>query len=189
MRRWDLWALVALSLAAAVSGWWPDSRQTDGEPRISAEREPDYRMTRFELTAMNPQGTPLYRLTAASMRHYADDDSAEFDAPRLQYTAADAQGGEGDWTFHAEQARSTRQGAQIDLLGEVRIDGMMAPGQAPVSIETRDLVLFPAQKQARTDAAIRITQAQGRIEGVGLEADMQSGRIHLISQVRGYYAP
>lgn len=178
-----LLSLAALALLTTL--WWQRTQSVRDTALPSELRVPDYTMRDFELTAMNPDGDPDYRLSAAFMRHFPDDDSAEFEQPRLLYhhTADDI------IRFTAEHGWMASRGTEVKLLGEVKIDAGAGVWGGYTTLLTHDLTVIPAAREFHTSAAIRIDAPGIQVEAIGMHGNLNTGKLNLNAKVRGRYAP
>lgn len=77
------WAAVLLALVA-LGAWWNgynERNQINEEP--PAGHRPDYTIDDFTATVMHANGQKKYRLSAARLVHYPDDDTSHLTEPYL----------------------------------------------------------------------------------------------------------
>jgi len=173
--------LVALAALAAWSVWWLRNLQTaTTTERGALAHRIDYTMDKLELTAMDTQGKPHYRLQALSMAHFADDDSTEFQQPHVDYINKDGS----HLQLSAARGWMASRASEIRLLDGVRIDGH---GQRPFTLTTRDVQIFPDQNLVTTDAATQLTAPGLQVSAVGMRVHTDQQRVQLLSRVRGRY--
>ena len=179
LRHWLLGGLLALVLV----GWW----LWGGPPEAPAPAAPeavqgaDYRIDGLELVSMDAGGRPAYRLQAARLLHFPDDDHAELEKPVMHIFRADAR----DWILRAESGRVASGNRKVLLQGGVH---MARAGEAAGDRLTVDLprvTLYPARRLAVSAAPVVIRGAAQEIRGVGLRADLNTGRLSLLADVRG----
>jgi lipopolysaccharide export system protein LptC len=60
---------------------------------------------------------------------------------------------------------------------------------AMTTLQTDSLTVFPDKQQAKTDAAITITQPDAIVHAVGMLANLELGTIKLLTATRGEYVP
>lgn len=173
--------VLALAALAAWSVWWLRQLQTTTSPEHAAPTHRiDYTMDKFELTAMDPTGKPQFRLQAGAMTHFADDDSAEFLQPRMEYIAKDR----AHLRFNAERGWMASQGNEIRLLGAVRIEGTE---QHPFTLISRDIKFQPDQNLVTTAATVELKSPGLHVTSVGMRIYIDQQRVQLLSQVQGRY--
>ncbi len=118
------WSLNKLMIAVILLAlliltvWLPNALVT---PVISLkhtqQREPDYIIRNFTVTAMSKLGRPKYVLTARTLVHYPDDKSATLTQPRLvQYTP----GAPAVYTS-ADHGRVYNNGKELLMAGNVKV--------------------------------------------------------------------
>lgn len=174
--------LVALAALAAWSVWWLRSLQTiSGTDRGAVAHRIDYTMDKLELTAMDTQGKPHYRLEASSMAHFADDDSTEFQQPRVDYINKDGS----HLQLSAARGWMASRATEIRLLDGVRIDGH---GQRPFTLTTREVQIFPDQNLVTNNVPTQLTAPGIQLSAVGIRVHTDEQRVQLLSRVRGRYA-
>lgn len=171
--------------AVVVLGWWLQEQITrPPKPAANAEkRAPDYYLDDFTLIAMNRQGQPRSRLSAKRMSHYAYDDHAELTQPRVLFYPHDG----APWHVRAEQGRVSDNNKLVNLLGPVQIERPASADNRPVTVNTRDLAVYPSESYATSEAHTVIRSQGSMLEGVGMRAWFARQRLELLSQVRGSY--
>jgi lipopolysaccharide export system protein LptC len=159
----------ALALALVMVGgaaWWQQSSQVSEPPvPIVRERLPDYRVEGLAATTMGTAGYPVRRMSAERMRHYADDDSSEFDRPIL--VAYRPQ--EPPWTIRAETAWASGDGQEVWLHGEVDVDREGAGAIRSVHLTTSELLIRPHEEYAKTDMPVAIVSVDDWLNATGME--------------------
>ena len=73
------------------------------------------------------------------------------------------------------------------MRGNVLLDS--ADGSHRTRVQTEALNVYRDRNRATSDQPVTITQPGATIRGRGLEADLDSQRVTLKSEVRGTYAP
>ncbi len=178
------WLLAALG-AAALSGWLYREAL---DYRAAASREghvPDAFVEGMILSTLDAGGRLRHRVWAERGRHYADDDSTELDAPRAELYRPD----EPPWRARARQGWLSGDGERVRLEGAVDIRRPAAAGRRPVSLRTEALTLLPRRDYAETDVAVHYRTTGLDVDGVGMRAFLDQGRVELQSRVRGTYRP
>ena len=91
------------------------------------------------------------------------------------------------WRAQSRSAWVNSDGSEVRLRDDVRLE---APdGESPLRMETASLDVFPDAGIASTDAEVLISQPGVTIRGRGLEAQLESNRVTLKSEVRSRYVP
>ena len=183
-RHWP--ALLILALLAGLSGWvYHQATRPDAPEAASAARHPDAFVTRAKLSGYNADGVLEYRLWAARMDRYPDDDSTELEQPYGELYRGDAP----PWRIRARRGRVASDGDEIRLRGDVQIHRAASHINRPVAAYTESLDLWPERDYAATDDKITYISDDLRVEAVGMRARLDSGELELLSRVRGVHTP
>ncbi len=178
-----IFGVVLLALAAG-SWWLTQSLGEEPERHPRPPHTPDYWIEDFTALTMDEQGLPRRRLSAASMRHFPDDESTELTRPEMLLLAP----GKPPWQVRAETGWVSSDGALILLQGEVHIDREEGEEVPPLHLVTRDLRVQPKDEYAETDSPVRANSGANSLESTGLQAWLREPvRIKLLADVRGYY--
>jgi len=146
----------------------------------------DYTMSGFTLTTMDEDGATQYRLTSEQLVHYEGDTTAQFEQPDVTIYG----GGVPVWRIVSDQGELTASGDEVHLLGNVTITKINDnEAQQPVTIVTKNLLLYPGQELAQTDEVVEIKQASGTLWGTGMRANLAAQQFELLTEVRGWYVP
>ncbi|HQU14943.1 MAG: LPS export ABC transporter periplasmic protein LptC [Chromatiales bacterium 21-64-14] len=176
---------LLLALAVVLTGWVLFQAQRSLEPPApAAPHEPDYRLSTFTLRVLGPDGAVQYRLQSPSLVHYPDPDRSDLTKPRLRWYP---QPGAIPWKVHAERGQVLAAGDEVRLLGTVHIDRAAEGTRRAVTIQTRDLQVWPHREVAETADLVTMRSAGATISGVGMRAYLKDGRVLLLSRVRGTY--
>jgi lipopolysaccharide export system protein LptC len=182
--------LIAPLLLAVIAGLsiWLFEDQPDKGPAVTVRTQsaPDSFMENFTTQVLNAKGQLQYQLQATYMAHYADDNHSEITQPHFTAYRPDGQ----RWTVVADSGQALNGSQQIMLNGAVTLK-RQATDAAPVNLEirTRDVTIRPADDYAETTQHTTIIREEGTLEGTGLQVHFREGRVQLLSQVRGIYAP
>lgn len=182
---------LLLILAAVAFTWislvlWkspPEFFFLDKKSRSEALPTADSYMKNTETIKYDASGTPAYFLIASAGLYYTADDRFELEAPRL--TARKSPLGTEPWLMTSETARSTRQGEQVVLNGDVHARQETPDGAN--EIFTRDIAFTPRHNQAATSASVKLVYPQGITTATGLEADFDAETYRLLADVESRY--
>ncbi len=174
--------LAVPALLALLSGWLVY------ETKISlvggsgpGSHDPDMFIEDFTVTTMNDNGIPRYRLQAERMTHYPHNDSSELETPYLEFY----QPGKPSWHIQSAHGRVTSGGAEVRLLGNVRIRRIATENSPEVTILTRNLRVRPEEKTASTTQQVDFSSPGYTVQAVGMQADLGKHRLQLLSHVKG----
>lgn len=175
---------LVLLVGAIVSGWslWSqrverDTTQTDGG-------RSDYVLHDFELIALDDQGKEAFTLRAPKLARSPGDRTLTLSTPL--FLLPDQQGRH--WQVRSSTGWVSAEGDEIRLRGNVR---STSPAQdpTPVAMNTEQLNVFPESNRMASPVLVTITQPGSILRGRGLEADLDTKRYRLLSEVHSRYAP
>lgn len=178
--------LVVLVAAAALSWWWSQNGEMPHMGVVpTGGNESDYSFKGLTVSDMGPGGDLVHTLAADELDHYPAQESSLLTEPRMAFYEA----GNKTWDIAAHSGVAMESDRSVLLNGDVRVDyAGSVPGQGFV-LYTEQLRVWPDDRRAETDQAVRIVQASGVIDSVGLKAELDTSRLFLLSQVRGTYEP
>jgi len=159
----------------------PEPAKPDGSRR----HDPDSIVENFSAVRLNKQGTPYFIMSAAKMLHYPDDDSTALEAPRLTLLAEDSP----PLLATAESGSISRKGDELTLQGGVEVLRGATQEQDQLNLKTESLNIIPDQDLARSDMAVKLTEAHTTVTAIGLELNNKTRTIKLLSGVKSEYVP
>lgn len=183
-------ALLSIALLAGLAGFSYylaelaeqfDRRQHGAR---GAVHEPDYFVEGFALTRINHRGDPTFRMSAARMEHFPDDDSSAFSKPVLLSLDPSRP----LVTLRAERGQASSGGQQTQLYDRVILTRAGEGGNPELRVETDYVLLLPDEDIARTDRPVRITQGGSSLTGVGMEFNNAARVLQVRSKVQGVWA-
>ena len=177
---------LVVAIIAAGTAWFFSKQPQDTAPEVSraSSQVPDAFMENFTTRVMDAAGQTQYQLVAESMAHYPHDDHSQLQTPHLTVFRPAGE----HWTIQSASGLLEHGIEQITLQGEVLMQQHLADAQAlPVQIQTRELRLRPQESYAETDEYALITRGNSRLESTGLQADLKTNHLYLLSQVRSIY--
>lgn len=146
----------------------------------------DYYLTGMLTHRFAADGTLQYRLEAERYTHFPEDDHADLLAPHLFWLAEDAE----SWQASAERGRLDVKADEdtLQLIGSVDLHNQPEARQF-LQIRSDTLLVVPARRLASTTAPATVVTATASLQSIGLQLDLASHRLTLLSDVRGRYAP
>jgi lipopolysaccharide export system protein LptC len=158
----------------------------DQSPAIQTRtNDPDVFVEGVSLTRTDSGGTPIFQMSAQSMRHFPFDDSSEFERPRL----VSLDPGRPQLTMSADRAIASAEGKETVLSGNVTITRPAGPEKPALTVKTERLTLLAENEIARTNEKVEILQGAARLTAVGMEFDNVTRDLRLFSQIRGLWPP
>jgi len=189
------WSPVLLLGALAALTYWLDAQvQAPALHRDGSSRhDPDLFLTDFKAVTFDARGLPRESLTAASARHFPDDDSAELADPTLSLTEPDHP----KMTITADSGIIAGDREHGEFKGHVKVlrDAESAPAQpgetpsGPVTLTTSLLHVDTQEARVTTDQPVTIEEPRGIIHGRGLQFDNKAKRVRIESHVSGTLSP
>lgn len=181
MNRKQIAVTVMLVLLVIASSWFFRQQDRLPLPLVTQQTVPDAFAENIHLEIMDESGHPLYRLHAADMEYYPDEDRLQLHQPVLD---VDRPGGP-HWQVSAESGRTSASGEPVWLLGKVNIQRLESDSYKSLQIKTEDVLVQPGAALAETKHAASITGSGFQLEAVGLDADFRNNRLKLHSRVTG----
>jgi len=173
--------LLLVALLVVATSWFSRQQGSSFDLTVFTERGPDAYADDVSIRVMDVDGLPVYRLRAAHIAWYPDNDQLALRQPQLDMTRPDG----ARWQLTAEQGRTGRAGDPISLTGEVIIQRLASDSQKPLKITTTDVTVLADARMALTEHAAEVIGPGYHFESQGLSADFSENRLELRSQVRG----
>ncbi|MEN4902542.1 LPS export ABC transporter periplasmic protein LptC [Luteimonas sp. TWI1416] len=177
--NWRLGLTLLLLTGALISGWsaWrqKDRLTIDGP----ADTRTDYLLRDFDLVALDSDGREAFAVQAPQLQQTPGARTLELVTPVFNIPAESG----GHWQVRSKTGWVSDDNELVRLRGEVTAtspDG--AP--RPTTMRTEALDVFPQRNQAASDALVDVVQPGSTMQGTGMRADLTSGRIELLSQVK-----
>ncbi len=151
-----------------------------------ADKEDAY-MKQIELFEFDKQGAPYSHLVAKNAMQYSrnDNQTIVFSLPKMiLYNKPDSY-----WSIVARTAHVLIQPNQslIQLQDDIEAKENTSNNMQQTIIHTKKLDIDPQNKLAHTKESIEMMQGNHKLSAVGMNADLNSNRITLLSNVKGYY--
>ena len=171
------WAGVALAGAgfAALAIWLQPGAGDDAELPPEFAAEPDVYLEDGDILQYRADGSLHYRLRAARIFYFLGDAATELDRPELELHDAAAP----PWRLTAASGEMRSGEEEVVFRGAVLL--RQDRGDGFTAVTTEELVLYPQRQFARVDEPVMIATPARRATAAGLEADLQSGRMTLLS--------
>ena len=144
---------------------------------------PDSFVTHIVAVQMDEAGNPKDELVAPKMLHYPAGDITDTTSPHFIIYSDSGQ----PWHITADKGRAQQGTDVITLWDNVNMHQPAGLKNAAITITTSTMTVYPHQETAHTSAPIMLKQVGGNVHSIGLNADLKTGAIDLLSQVRGQY--
>lgn len=177
--------LVLLAILAMLTFWIDYSVQAP-TPKLdgSHRHDPDYILNNFVTTRTDENGDLRYRLTAAEMRHYPDDDTTELELPHFTRFEIDKPFTQ----IEGKQGFVSSDADKIEFVDDVKVVRQAYNGKGEMVVLTDRLDVFPDDERAVTDRPVVITQEPKTvIHATGMIYDKKQQTVELRSRVKAHY--
>ena len=176
--------LTLVLLCVAIASGIAILRQRDRlRPTGQAEARADYVLHDFEIVTLRKDGTEGFTLQAPSLARSPGTKEMNIDQPTFLFP--DKQGGR--WRSRSATGWVNGEGTEVRLRGDVRLDE--STGAEPMRLQSEALNVYPDSDRVTSDQLVTITQPGATMRGRGLEAQLDTQRVTLKSEVRAQYAP
>ncbi|HEY0562774.1 MAG TPA: LPS export ABC transporter periplasmic protein LptC [Methylophilus sp.] len=177
---------LVLAFMLALITFWINQTVLEQGPKIdgSNRHDPDYRLKKFVTSQTDAAGNMRYVLAAAEMQHYPDDDSTVLKLPRFTQFAVDK-----PYTqIVGARGYVAGDGESIEFVDNVKVVRQATAEKGEMQLLTDKLTILPNQDMAKTNSAVRITQAPSTVvSGVGMEFDKKNQTMKLFNRVKVHY--
>lgn len=185
----NLFKLVLLmTVVALLAHLWvtPPERLLEAARSAAGEDTPkaDSFMRESVTRRFDENGTLTYRLNARLTTFYSDANRYQLQEPEMEMIADNRS---------RHRARS-RTGTVLDGGTLVRLEDDVViwqeePATLSYQLETPVLLLYPEQRLAKSDQAVKLLFGQSVTKGTGLRADINEQRFEILSNVKSVHQP
>lgn len=184
MNRKTLWFSLILLIGASLSIFLMVFREHKADD-VKAPGGVNAFMINPTYRDFNKNGTLHSQLSANLMEHYVRHDISVFTKPViLIYTDERI-----PWHITAEHGKSQNGTKEVLLYNNVILHQPQQPSHPETTINTSELTVYPPRSFAETNKKVKITRPGTVIHGKGIEADLKTGIVKLLTRSRGTYEP
>jgi lipopolysaccharide export system protein LptC len=182
-----LLAIFLLSILAAFTFYLAEFANRGDKPVESKtmRHEQDYFVERFTLVKLNAQGQPSFRLAADLMKHFPDDDTTEFENPKL----VSLDKSKPVITVISNSGKAGPKGDITELFGDVVLTRAPSDVSKQLKITTEYLLIDTNKETGTTDKPTKITQGSSTLTGTGMSFDNLNRLFGLHSNVKSTWVP
>jgi LPS export ABC transporter protein LptC len=159
--------------------------ETTAPTIIEEPHDPGYAARDAKLVQTGKDGRPLYTVNADVIRQQPNDDTIQLEKATLGFF--DANGSM--WTARGDTGQVGQDNRQVELDGDVHVNGTPQGTLEPAEIVTEHLQFDTNSKVATTKDPVVWTWSGQEIQGKGMRASLNDGRVQLESQVHGTAVP
>jgi lipopolysaccharide export system protein LptC len=179
-------SMVLLSVLAAGSYWLAVRARLLDPVAKPLSHDVDYYSENFQLTRMDKDGKPNYRLQADHMLHFADDDSTKLVQPSLVTLAPDKP----PVHLTAKDGDVTSGGDVVKLYGDVHLLRAPTADDPGLTATASRMTIWPDDDIARTDVPVHAVHGHSTMDGdtmyfsntdrvLKLDDDVANGRTYV----------
>ncbi len=154
-------------------------------PPSSTPLLPDAFMEDVTATFIDKQGRISMKVVTPKLVHYANNDTTHFTAPTLTLYRQSPE----PWVVTSLQAKAFQGMEKINFWDNVVIQHAADKKNIATTIKTATLTVYPELQTAETSDLITMIQPNIMVKATGMQADMTTGNIKLLSQAQGEYIP
>ncbi|MDP3677922.1 MAG: LPS export ABC transporter periplasmic protein LptC [Methylotenera sp.] len=177
---------LALLLLLALLSFWIDKSVQPAAPKKdgSNRHDPDYIMSNFITSQTDINGDLRYKLAAAEMRHFPDDDTTHLQKPRYTQFAV----GKPYTQVEGLRGYISSNGEEVELVDNVKVTRQAFAGKGEMTIETDYLKIRPNEELVTTESPVIIRQAPKTvIYATGMIYEKKKRTVTLLHKVRAHY--
>lgn len=186
--RWT--QLLPLAAVAALAGitWWlvQATLPPPGEGIAQPKRHtPDYFADNFSVTELDQSGATQYRLTAAKLIHYEDDENSVLTAPAMPAF----QPGKPVVTTTAKRGITNGDASVVDLYDDARIERAAGGGDPQMQADSQHFRIFVNDDVIQTEKPVKLQRGLSVVNATdGMKYNNVTRVIELYGNVRGTIA-
>lgn len=167
--------LVIVGLLAGSSYWLEFIVRNERSTNAPTDRRaPDAYVENLALDRFDATGQHQFHLVAETMTHYAINDTADFEQPRLLFKK-----NQRTFDVRSDKGRGANLTREVSLEGNVLGIRKVVPGGIEQHLSTESLTVFVDDEIAETDQPVVATQSGSRIEALGANWNNASGTLRL----------
>jgi lipopolysaccharide export system protein LptC len=178
--NWRLTLTVVLLLGALISGWSAWRQKDTIVSEDPADGRTDYLLRDFDIVALDNEGREAFSLQAPQLQQTPGARTLELVTPLFHVPEKE---GDGRWEIRSKTGWVSEDNQEVRLRGEVTADSPEGSPR-PTRMRTEAMNVFPQRNQATSDALVDVEQPGSTMQGTGMRADLDSGRIELLSKVK-----
>lgn len=176
---------IGIFLVVALVVWWSITGDYGKNRPGQAKEDRHYIelfMNQFEMTTMDDNGKPAYRLNGERLQRYNDSNVAQIEKPVFYLLESGKK-----WKISADSAQVNSRKNTVMLKDNVVMQ--QQDKQPALNIRTKELLIYTKKQLARTSALVDIDYGQSHLKSKGMIYNNISSELRLNAQVSGYYLP
>lgn len=179
---WRSILTLILIFVAIAAGWAIIRQRANLSATGEAEARPDYVLHDFEIITLQKDGTEGFTLQAPKLARTPGNHEMNIDQPTFLFPDKNGE----RWRSRSATGWVNGEQSEVRLRGNVILDNPQ--GAKKMQVQTEALNVFPEANRATSDQQVTVNQPGATIRGRGLEAQLDTQRVTLKSEVRARYA-
>ncbi len=180
------WLLVPLLLLVLVARNWVEETPTNTSAESTIDMQAtqsDYYLEDFTTQKFGANGALEYQISGSTLLHYPEDNRSEIIEPDVTLHRPPFV-----WKVVSDKGVLVKNPETFTLQGDVKVQ-RTATNQALVQILTSDLSIDTQSNLLSTTSFVKIDAPTWQLEADGLQSSIDSGKLNLLSNVKGHYEP
>jgi len=176
------------SLAALAIGTWvlsTQSRAPKSHGRTGMENLPGYYLKGTVMTDYDTLGAASIKIAAERIQQVDQSTEVELFNVRLDYQGPTGQ----TWVMVGDKARVHPGGKQVDVTGNVQLQGLDQGREGPATVRTDTISYDVDSAEVHTDSDVKIIFGPHTLIAHGLLARLKEQTMRLKSRVNGHFTP
>ena len=170
-------------LSIALVLWLAETEQNLRDSPSTESDNADYYMENFHLTETNAQGTAIRWLEGNKLAYY-NQQNTQLSQPVLTIREQDQ---EQLWRLSAEQGM-IEQHHILQLRDQVHVERLEVTESQRLTVQAEDLRIDLNSREGISVGHVEIQKGNGALQATGMQLQLDSRQVHLLSEVRGVYA-
>jgi lipopolysaccharide export system protein LptC len=186
--RWtSLIPLVAMAALAGITYWLLQATlPRQGEGAIKPKQHtPDYFADNFSISELDQSGATQYRLTAATLVHYEDDEVSDLTRPAIRAF----QPGKPIVTATGDRGTVNADASIVDLYDNARILRAAGYGDPQMQADSSHFRVLVNDDVIETEKPVKLQRGQSIMTASGMKYNNVTRVMQLFGNVRGAIAP
>jgi lipopolysaccharide export system protein LptC len=184
-QRTVLIIFLVVTGAAASWGAWQLRPKIVVEDVTGPDRS-DYTLDMYHLVVMDKFGAISFKGEGPYLSRNLNDQSLALSEPIFRFPDKKSAG---DYISHSKTGWVSSDSDEVRLAHSVVVDGPIVPDEDQSHMYTEQLNVFPNSKTAHSDLLVTANRGQSIMHGIGMNANMNTSRIELLSKVSLHNVP
>ena len=146
--------------------------------------KPDAFATDIKSVKLNKLGEIDRILISPKIVHYPKNNMSKITKPFAIINKKDEQ----PWHITSDRGEALEGTKKIILFGNVKIRQLPGENSKNITLLTTEITFYPDRSYIETDKPVTIKQPGNIVKAIGLQADLNTGYIKLLSKVKGQYS-